>query len=875
MPHLSRVVTFICLASLVGCGGGDAFTASPVGGAPVAVPRVSDDEVLNSLNALGVPLADEDSPRVASDGTVLADSWAPLGQTVILSKPSEYFCADLALIAGGADADKPSAVFQYNPEGTDGVPEVEVLGVPDLQPWLASSASEAIGADVDDDGFEELVIAYVESDVGADPAPDLRVVIFDDQAEAFALAGDLRFDTRTESPVTGIDLAVCDLELDGFREILVAVSFEAGPARLFFVSRVSGALVLLTSHGRAFPAPDAQTSVTAFIDAGNADNDFEPEIGVALTYRVADALEGKAEYRVLDMADGAYRVIAEGPIEHVPESGPTLDSITMANVVLADMDADRDAEILFAGLSPKVDPGAGTLEGYWHVLVGLDLAPQAPVVTQISSLSRNNGFQPSQGGTVRRIEHIYFESLDFDADGRDELLVNQVVYDNFTDVVDAARAAHEESENPAPFDPDSVPRWKELHIFTEDLFFPPQADAFTRRNTGLAVGDVDGREYLDADGQAFHRDEVLWVIQPHAEEIYIFDIDGTLDTIPLQPDPLSRTNPQEFNMLLVPVNVVDDSIIADIDLISRILIYGSPIVLAALAAPPCHKDAVQQRDNGCITSYGRTVSQSFEHEHTASARAKAMFGVGAAGAGGEFKNVLGFEVRLSKTWGVTSTREKSVVFEAGPMEDTVIFSAVPYDSYFYTFKRHTDPGRLGKRMQMLMPREPVVLMVQREFYNRVTPPDALKIEANVFQHTVGNVRSYPTRAQKDAIRAQFDIESRGWWENGLQHVGQVNGVVELGIAIGDERSSGFGVGISFEWLHTLSAGYAHEFELGIGYDADFTWTIGKEMVYTGSIGSLGADDFLNENLRYAFGMFVYYQEVPSGQGFEVINYWVE
>jgi hypothetical protein len=62
------------------------------------------------------------------------------------------------------------------------------------------------------------------------------------------------------------------------------------------------------------------------------------------------------------------------------------------------------------------------------------------------------------------------------------------------------------------------------------------------------------------------------------------------------------------------------------------------------------------------------------------------------------------------------------------------------------------------------------------------------------------------------------------------------------------------------------------FTLGFGLESALSISRGTETIYQGSVGNIRSDLYPAES--YSFGLFSYLEEHPSGQTFEVLDYWV-
>jgi hypothetical protein len=221
------------------------------------------------------------------------------------------------------------------------------------------------------------------------------------------------------------------------------------------------------------------------------------------------------------------------------------------------------------------------------------------------------------------------------------------------------------------------------------------------------------------------------------------------------------------------------------------------------------------------------------------------------------------------------------------------------DQYIYTVVSHPDPSLIGEKIVVNMPRTPITLQVEREFYNQQVVDGSFKVDSNVFLHKPGDLDSYPDEADADAL-----IET-----GGLGHLGPLGELVDAaGEALGPiaDRSLGNGLKASkqatvgqgggqtsteirFSEQTTYRAGAEIDYQLeaettggvvvggsvGGSVEAGLSWGSSSSTIYRGTVGSIDGSNF-SENV-YSFGIFTYVYNYgnPDKQQFEVINFWVD
>ena len=323
----------------------------------------------------------------------------------------------------------------------------------------------------------------------------------------------------------------------------------------------------------------------------------------------------------------------------------------------------------------------------------------------------------------------------------------------------------------------------------------------------------------------------------------------------------------------MPANVDADGPVLKYGAGSYELVFTEPVIIAAMAAPPCQAGIAQNLD-ACVTRFGQGTSTTVDASLTVTVKASVTTGFETelnipfvpVSAGVELKKTV---TATASAWaGAAYTVEKTVTYTSGSLEDAVVFTSIPYDVYRYAIVSHPDPEFVGKQVVIRIPREPVTMIAERGFFNAALPSTATPIGGNVFDHTPGDVSSYPSTSRKNALRSQY-----GGIEFGPSGVGQGGGDTELEIAVSNEISAGGSLGIEYEKSVEVTGGGAIAgFSVGYGAEAALSITSGSQTTYTGIVGSIATADFAAN--AYQWGIFTYVQDL-GGQEFEVINYWVQ
>ena len=932
----------LSMALIAGCGsGGDAVpdTASG-GGDPGSLAQP--EKVADSLALLGV--STEPSARIGNDGMPLPDDFSPFGKRLKIAidaagdtrigAPMEWVVGGFAL-AGSSD----TFVVLDNlgsPGGNGLIAPSPIHALAAVQaPWtVEANRSEtappvthrdATGGDIDGDGYDELISAHFESGQVLVRITPLADRTLPEETRVAPVPPDVL-------PIGDVRVRAADVDANGRAEIVLAISQAAGPGRptrtaLLVLDESSGALTV--RHARTFQSTLASNvHVSTVLEPGNVDYDAPDEIVVVLNEFVgSQAIPDQAATRafVLDDANRDFAVLLADALSVV--TGSATYHAQVADVAIGDLDGDFVNEIVFGGLADLTvarscnvdgDGGPGTLR---YLLLVYDFTGSAinRTRTAFSSDADWNSLYPgycSNSPADRAIRFLEVNLLDFDGDREPEIQANQFIFSGV---------------------PEQDWTWSQRADFTlpQGVLMPDENAAlvFDRNSARIVVHDTDG------DG----RDDIV-SYRGGDDAIRIYAWHQTLDGqgAPSGPPQIIRrarigvetADPdlgtragQNLNPILVAFDADgrNEGDVQTLQFLRHEFALTEPLVLAAIAAPPCSPDIGQNTD-ACTSSWGNAQTSGTDSEREISFKAGIIAGFEVefqAGAGfvvDASTKVFGLSTKLMLSeelaWHRTESYEvtRSVSFETGPMEDSVVFVSTPYDFYVYeviagTLVNMDDIGAEREVHRLGLPRTPIIRMSEAAYYNAHTTPSALKIDSAVFQHAPGRIDSYPDRWQRDEIlrtrRTQLDeirLSCPGCWQvdpdaplrsgnnpfrqfdpldalpglvTELVGVGQGSGSTE--VALDFSRSSSFGnsLAVSAELEVEVTVGAA-VFGVAVGGGVSHSTNIsrGQSTTYVGTVGSIDAANFPTS--QYRFGMFTYLQGDPqSGQEFEVINYWVE
>jgi hypothetical protein len=419
---------------------------------------------------------------------------------------------------------------------------------------------------------------------------------------------------------------------------------------------------------------------------------------------------------------------------------------------------------------------------------------------------------------------------------------------------------------------------------------------FDRSNSVMTVSDQTGDGVADIITLLLDPDiPVLkvWTCEPDPDNVdpdkdkCIVSQATTVELTPQDMDTDTHVNP-----IVVPVDVDNDDVVMFRYTGEYFVDFTAPTVIAALAAPPCELGIGQNVEDYCTTTWGSSSSTTLDQTFSATVFGSVSFGVAAYGLGAkaEAKATIGAAVSYERSRSYELTTGHS--FTTGPLEDSVVFTSIPLDRYTYEIITSNDPNDIGNTITIDLPRDIVMLMTEVDYYNQNIQPDALHIDERVFDHSPGQIDSYPSAVEKDLILIQQrdlvqesrdndffvlqgqvnPLEALPGLEVGPISVGEGTGGSALSLEYVETKGNTGALELSFEYENEGSAGVLVGYKVGLALGSTISLSHGDSSIYEGTVGSIEPDNFSEQ--RYTFGMFTYLQAL-EGLEFEVVNYWVE
>jgi len=866
------ILVLAIVAACSSSGGGD---GNPPGG----------DDVADSLDRMGIDTTE--TVRQDTSGDALPEDFSPLGPSATVGQIDELLIVGPQIYTGPSGPGGPfppqtllenrvtfTKLSSTDASGTLSLSVTDVLPTgtvweSDLvssQPGCCNTGPQTVrdvaAGDVDGDGVDEIIVVYLDG-VDVSGVDQLWLQILDDGA------GDPVTLVAVED-IRDVDVEAGDFDGDGTSEFALGVSSREATRVIIFEQDDTGEFNVQQEIPFT-PLDTAFMSKFSFeLAAGALDRDNPEELVVVLNETVDEG--GSARYWVLDDAKTNFEPWVSAQLFQITEGGVSNGEI--ADVDLGDIDMDGLDEILIGGLYDISRDPCGTTN---HMFIALDdgADPDARLTPIASGRKADNYIESGTGCSQvydMYVQKAFVNAFDVDGDGQDEVHVGRHVY-SFAD----------------PANP-----WNELYEIPYEAIGDgsTQGGAISAATASIVSGDLSG------NGR-----EELAVFLQFRDEISIWGLVG--------PDPGTAEWGRAFTIdtqfynsqtrvfpILVPANLDKDGVALKYSEGEYRFLLTEPIIIAALAAAPCDP-TIGQNIDACVTSYGTSESSDAGADGTVTVSTSAWVGGEAKifGVGASVKAKVNRSASFSA--GRFYSLEETVEFSTGPIEDTVVFTTLPVDQYTYTVVSHPDPTVEGEKLVINLPRSPITIQVERGFYNDSTTSDALKVGANVFQHTPGDLDSYPTEESADSL-----IETGGLVRvvggvlldatgipidpalagrllgDGLKTsrettVGQGTGQTLTEIKFSETTTYRAGAEIGFELEAETTAGTVIGGSVGGSVEAGLSWGSSSSTVYRGVVGSIDAADFQDNVYNFGIFTYVYNYGDESKEQFEVINYWVE
>ncbi len=862
MTHLKQKyiqLTFIALFAigLTACGGGGGSDDdSSGGGGGGTTPNTELSEVLEDL---GIDL--KTSKRVDNDGDELPDDYSPLGSRPDVNKFSEIMLFGVPIDdTEVTDSNNEMTITNLIP-GANNTFSWEVLHDEPVAntPWTDPDAKRTTtSGDFDGDGIEEVAIVYQLSG-------DVEMVIMDDSEANYAISAPVTLDTGTWD-----DVFITSGDYDGNGTIDIMLG-------LINPTLTSATIKMIENSNHqtfAFNGTTIDISQKTLLIrqlimvTGNLDYDRSQELAVVVN------AGGETWYTLYDDAKESFNTLKTGNISVDNGSGTSIAKYS--NIALGDVDGDSIDEVILAGLN-----ATGTIRSYSsfnYFIEVLDDKKQNFIELDESIeniLLSGESMQPSSSGASHKIYYVGVITADLDDDGAKEIIVNQHIFKSLR-ASEGVLSYYDDDDDIS----NGVAKIPSIHFFTPNN---RSGAAFTlaSESMALASGDVtkDGRDNvvlytqreLGFSASSGEENEQQLQVWGH-DQINGWGKIKTYKTLTRS----SISSPLKPQLQLPDIELEDSTAALQYSDGSHQLVFSEPLIVAALAGAPCATDLGQDLGESCRTAYGNAISNSASTTKSTNVTAALHVGYGGEAPGNNSLEVTGSIRKTIKSWSSTAyTLKKTVLYETGAIEDSVILTVIPFDVYTYKILSHPDTSLKGTDVIVSLPREPITTLVTLEFYNSIVDDDKYKIGSDVFPHITADPSSYLSAAEKNSLLNRYDgIESTEVSVG--QGTGQTTATISEFTTTTRGKSYDFDVSLDVRATGGLFGGYViGGFSTGGGESSSFEVSRGNETIYQGSVGNISTAAF-NAGDDYNWGLFSYfYDNHSSGQTFEVLNYWVD
>lgn len=677
---------------------------------------------------------------------------------------------------------------------------------PQFTAWHDLAFRAAVAADVNGDGIQEFVVIYY------DPARK-------EMMGKVAWGPEGKRSAQDDEPFTLTAITTpADIFTDYFQYALTAANLDDDPADELVVGFTDLWVFDDLEHDWAELLHEPLASRVVSVCKGDFDGALaDPHDEVMVLWNPGDV----QHYQVFDGLEPSFgaggRVLR--PTLNNPEK--TEAAFRQGFCVAAEVDG-RDAAQEIAILSGDIDR--------WRLMIMDDAG---------TNYRTFNSFR----NTLHEGENSLLTAADIDGDGIDEIVAQEYLFDGL----------------------EKLPSSSDTTEVTNDKLEVPEG--VTKKPHGL------GNSYQMRSGRV--APDYGYPPLPNVEQFVALDRAGRLVYYARNP---TMNNQYTWVVLGQADNGVRGSdiiAIGNVDFDSPVvrytgdheLLYSSPELLVALAAPPFYAGTNQA--DASSTSFGRGTSQSIDEEKSIG------FSVGFS-VGYESSDPLGiasssFSVSVSAAFDSLassgSTVEEFVTYTGGA-EDSVVFTVVPFDVYYYEVISAPDATQVGNTLSINLPRAPQTLLASSAYFDQFV--DESRKSAPLFgTHRVGEPRSYSSLEQRDAL-----CGGKCFKASKALAIGQGTGSTTVEISKSERKGTGASYSLSTEIESEASlGGVTVGSSVGFSYGFSMTTTTEESTVFTGELGSL---EDLTPDKSYSAGLFAHQHLHPtSTKPVLIVDYWVE
>jgi hypothetical protein len=384
---------------------------------------------------------------------------------------------------------------------------------------------------------------------------------------------------------------------------------------------------------------------------------------------------------------------------------------------------------------------------------------------------------------------------------------------------------------------------------TGALFDP--ADYFDRYDT--VMGDVTG------DG----KDDVVMFYGWATIQIYYYD--GGYKRFNKQ---INSTVTSHNETGCLP-NVDNDSFILQ-DTGQRELLFTNPQVIAVLASPPYYAGINEDGDGGTSFGYSKSSSSSDTHSGGFSVGVSVgyEFKVPLIGTGTEFEASM----KNSFSWAQSTSKEISETWGWNtPIgEDLVIFTAIPFDVYYYKVLRSPDgeEAQPGDILTVNVPRKSRTYHYELSYYNAHVP-EAYRVTVN---HTLGDPSSYYNSADRATLKSQAGGEGL-FSLNTQTNAGEGGGSSTIGLEelTGTDTTFAFETEVEVKAAATFT-GVKVGVSVGFSYGYETTTSVSNGTFIEGTVPAIPRD-YYSPAMDFDWGLMAYPRWEGTRDKYVFVTYW--
>ncbi len=310
--------------------------------------------------------------------------------------------------------------------------------------------------------------------------------------------------------------------------------------------------------------------------------------------------------------------------------------------------------------------------------------------------------------------------------------------------------------------------------------------------------------------------------------------------------------------------------------------------LLILAAPP-YKAGISQNYDDTTTTFGKSKSKSESSSRTYGYSVDASVTIGTSfKTQALFTTVAEFEVGLKIIGGggqdFSKGQTHAVIlektYETGT-QDSIIFLWGYGIRSTYEIVKHPDPLKIGTEVYYWKPLETAEFMSQVDYFDANFPQYNVR---SILKHKVGDPTTYMKKTDPNFPKDNPNTIKDNVFMTPMSTVAQGTGTQSLGITLSEEFTD------EKSWNAYVGAGFAGRVQAGVIFveteitgQANFAGSVttahGKDLTYSGTVGAI-EDKFEFENYNYKYGLIVYMDTLKNAitkqkVSVEVVNYYVE